>query len=155
MGKAEMMQQTKRDFMTAAAASAFAAAIAPRLANASPADVAAEIRKAFGDKSMSPGRVKIDAPQVAENGLLVPVDVSVESPMTAADHVRSVHIFAEGNPLPSVVTYRFAPEAGRASASTRIRLAQSQNIVAIAEMSDGSLFSTRVEVRVTVGGCGS
>lgn len=147
-------EHTRRTVLRTACIAAAAAIIAPRMASATPGDVAAEIRKLFGDKTPASGRIKLDAPQIAENGLAVPVNIEVESPMTAADHVKTVHVFAEGNPAPGVVSYRFTPECGKASASTRMRLAQTQNIVVVAEMSDGRLFSARQEITVTVGGCG-
>ena len=130
------------------------AALAPRLALADPAAVAAELKKLFGEKTFSTGRIKLDIPEIAENGFVVPVTVDVESPMTDADHVKAVHIFAEENPQPTVATYRFTPACGKASASTRMRLAKSQWVVCIAEMSDGSLYSAKAQVKVTVGGCG-
>jgi sulfur-oxidizing protein SoxY len=147
-------QLSKRNFVKAAGLAAVAAIIAPRLAFASAADVRAEIKKLYGDRAIGSGRIKLDVPQIAENGLVVPINVEVESPMTADDYVKSVHVFAEGNPLPSVISYRFTPEAGKAAASTRMRLAQTQDIVVVAEMSNGQLFSTRSEVKVTIGGCG-
>jgi sulfur-oxidizing protein SoxY len=85
---------------------------------------------------------------------VVPVNVEVESPMTDADYVKSVHVFAEGNPLPGVVSYKFTPASGKASASTRMRLAETQNIVCIAEMSTGKLHMAKANVKVTIGGCG-
>jgi len=84
----------------------------------------------------------------------VPLTVEVESPMTADDHVTAVHVFADGNPLPNVARMQFTPKSGEAVASTRIRLAQTQKIYALAEMSDGSVFSAVQEVKVTIGGCG-
>ncbi|MBX9757452.1 MAG: thiosulfate oxidation carrier protein SoxY [Beijerinckiaceae bacterium] len=147
-------EHTRRSVLRTACIAAAAAVIAPRMANATPGDVAAEIRKLFGDKAPASGRIKLDVPQIAENGLAVPINIEVESPMTAADYVKSVHVFAEGNPAPGVVSYRFTPECGKASASTRMRLAQSQNIVVIAEMSGGQIFSVRQDITVTVGGCG-
>ena len=74
--------------------------------------------------------------------------------MTDKDYVKSVHVFADGNPLPGVVSYRFTPSSGKAAASTRMRLAQTQNIIAIAEMSNGNLHSTKSNIKVTIGGCG-
>ena len=145
---------SKRQFLRTAGIAAVAAIIAPRMAFASANDVAAEIKKLYGEKKPESGRIKLDVPQIAENGLVVPINIEVESPMTAADYVKSVHVFAEGNPLPGVVSYKFMPEAGKAAASTRMRLAQTQHIVVLAEMSDGKLFSTRAEVKVTIGGCG-
>ena len=91
---------------------------------------------------------------LAENGNTVPVGFEVQSPMTGADHVKAVHLFAEGNPEPSVASIRFSPASGRAKAATRMRLAKTQNIVAVAEMSDGSVYMAKTEVKVTIGGCG-
>jgi sulfur-oxidizing protein SoxY len=146
--------RTRRDVLRTAALAAFAAALAPRMARADEKAVAEELKKLYGDKPIKEGRIKLDVPQIAENGLVVPVNIDVESPMTANDYVKAVHIFADGNPLPGIVSYRFTPECGKASASTRMRLAQTQNVVCVAEMSDGSLFSTKAEVKVTIGGCG-
>jgi sulfur-oxidizing protein SoxY len=98
--------------------------------------------------------VKIDVPAIAENGLVVPINIEVDSPMSEKDYVKAVHVFADGNPLPGVVSFSFSPECGKASAATRMRLAQTQNIVAIAEMADGALFTSKAEVKVTIGGCG-
>ena len=148
------MQASKRQFLRTAGIAAVAAVIAPRLAFASPAEVPAEIKKLYGDKKMASGRIKLDVPQIAENGLVVPINVEVESPMTAANYVKSVHVFAEKNPLPGVVSYKFTPESGKAAASTRMRLAETQDIVVVAEMSNGELFTTKSEVKVTIGGCG-
>ena len=100
------------------------------------------------------GPLKLDIPSIAENGLVVPLAAEMDSPMTEADHVTAIHIFADGNPVPSVATFRFTPDSGKAAASTRIRLAQTQNVVAIAETSTGALFRVQSEVKVTIGGCG-
>ncbi len=93
-------------------------------------------------------------PEIAENGLVVPIGVEVESPMTDADYVKAVHVFADGNPQPGVVSYQFTPACGKASAATRMRLAQTQDVICIAEMSNGDLFSAKANVKVTIGGCG-
>lgn len=146
---------TRRSFALGALAGAAAAVIAPRLAFADAKAVAAEIAALYGDRAPAAGRIKLDLAQIAENGLAVPIGVEVESPMTDADYVRSVHVFADGNPAPSVVSFAFTPDCGRAAAATRMRLAQSQNIIVVAEMSDGRLFSHRQDVKVTVGGCAS
>ena len=103
---------------------------------------------------MAAGKIKLDLPQIAENGLVVPVGIDVESPMTDGDYVKAVHIFADGNPLPGIVSYKFTPDCGKASASARMRLAKTQNIIAVAEMSNGALFTAKQEVKVTIGGCG-
>jgi sulfur-oxidizing protein SoxY len=135
----------------------FAAAailMAPRLAQASPAKVQEELKKLFGDKKPTEGKIRIDAPQIAENGLVVPITVDVESPMTDANYVKSLHLFADGNPQPGVVSFKFTPASGKATATTRMRLAQTQNIVCVAQMSDGTLHTASAEVKVTIGGCG-
>jgi sulfur-oxidizing protein SoxY len=136
------------------AAAALVAVLAPGLAIASPETVEAELKKLLGDRKPAEGKVKIDAPQIAENGLVVPITVEVESPMTEASHVKAVHVFADGNPLPGVASFKFSPASGKAMASTRMRLAQTQNIVCIAEMSDGAVHMAKAEVKVTIGGCG-
>lgn len=146
--------QTRRRFMRTASVAAVVAAFAPHMVLADEKAVAAEIKKLYGDKKIGSGRVKLDVPQIAENGLVVPVNIEVESPMTDADFVKAVHVFAEGNPAPGVVTYHFTPDCGKAAASTRMRLAQTQNVICIAEMSNGDLFSAKQEVKVTIGGCG-
>ncbi|MEP9348352.1 thiosulfate oxidation carrier protein SoxY [Xanthobacter sp. KR7-225] len=145
---------SRRRALKIAGLAALTAALAPRMLLASEAQVADELKKLFGGKAMGEGKIKLDLPEIAENGLVVPITVDVESPMTEADFVKSVHVFADGNPLPQVVTYRFTPESGKASASTRMRLAQTQNVIAVAEMSNGALYSAKAQVKVTIGGCG-
>jgi sulfur-oxidizing protein SoxY len=145
---------SRRSALTGASAMAFAAILAPRMAMATEAHVADEIKKLFADKKMLDGKIRLDVPQIAENGLVVPVSVEVESPMTDADYVKTVHIFADGNPLPGVASFTFTPACGKASAATRMRLNQTQNIVCIAEMSSGVLHMAKAEVKVTIGGCG-
>ena len=147
-------EPTRRDAMTLAAIAGLAAILTPRMSFADEKAVAAEIGKLYGDKKMESGKIKLDVPEIAENGLVVPVNVEVESPMTDADYVKSVHVFADGNPLPGVVSYHFTPACGKAAASTRMRLAQTQNIVCVAEMSNGTLYTTKSNVKVTIGGCG-
>jgi sulfur-oxidizing protein SoxY len=148
------LEPTRRDTLTLAAIAGIAAMLAPRMSFADEKAVAAEISKLYGDKKLESGKIKLDVPEIAENGLVVPINVEVESPMTDADYVKAVHVFADGNPLPGVVTYRFTPACGKASASTRMRLAQTQNIVCIAEMSNGTLYTAKSNIKVTIGGCG-
>ena len=114
------------------------------------------IAEAVGDKTVEDagGLIDLDLPQIAENGNTVPLTVSVDSPMTEDDHVQSVHIFADGNPRPEVATFHFTKHSGKASAATRMRLAKTQNVIAVAEMSDGRVLKAGVEVKVTIGGCG-
>ena len=101
------------------------------------------------------GGITLDAPEVAENGNMVAVSIRVDSPMTEADHVRRIALLSTRNPVAEVATFHLTPISGEAFVSSRIRLSESQDVVAIAEFSDGSLVQTRREVRVTVGGCGA
>ena len=125
-----------------------------RPAAATPEELAVALRQAFGNRPMTPGKVTLDLPRLAENGNVVPVTVSVESPMTEQDHVKSIHLFAEKNPLPRVLDVELGPHNGRARVSSRIRVATSQQMSAVAVMSDGTLWSAAVEIEVTVAGCG-
>jgi sulfur-oxidizing protein SoxY len=118
------------------------------------AATAAALRRAIGERTPEEGRVTLRVPSIAENGNTVPLTIVVDSPMTAADHVKAVHLFADKNPTPDVASFRFTPAMGRAQADTRIRLGQTQDVIAVAEMSDGRLFIGRAEVKVTIGGCG-
>jgi len=145
---------TRRAFLATAGGGLAALVVAPTSALADAKMVADEIAKLYGSKSIKEGRIKLDLPSIAENGLVVPLSFEVESPMTEADHVKSVHFFAEGNPNPQVAAFTFTPFAPKAAASIRIRLAKTQNIVAIAEMSNGDVYKATKEVKVTIGGCG-
>ncbi len=111
------------------------------------------IRKLVGTKTINKGRVKLDVPPLVENGHLVPLTVSVDSPMSDADHVKAIHVFTERNPLPEMASFRLGPRAGRAYVATRVRLADTQNVVAIAELSDGSFWSDSVFMIVTLAAC--
>jgi sulfur-oxidizing protein SoxY len=125
------------------------------IAPAAAANNAQEMIKTFtGGKAATEGKIKLDLPEIAENGNTVPMTVSVESPMTDAAHVTDVLIVADGNPNAGVVTFRFTAASGVAEANTRIRLAQTQNIIAVAKMNDGSFFTASKQVKVTIGGCG-
>lgn len=114
----------------------------------------AEAIRAFaGTAEIGTGRVTLDVPPLVENGNVVPLGVSVESPMSEADHVRRIAIFNERNPEPNVLTVHLGPRAGRAAISTRIRLAGSQRVTAVAEMSDGSYWQASADVIVTLAAC--
>lgn len=146
---------SRRQIMITMSAAAFAALSLPTgEALASALDVEAAVMKRIGGKTPKSGRIKLELPEIAENGSTVPLTVHVESPMTSGDYVKQVHFFAELNPNPDVATFQFTPRSGKASASTRIRLAKTQNIVAVAEMSDGSVYMNKSQVKVTIGGCG-
>src|SRR5690554_2184801 len=94
------------------------------------------------------GRVSLDVPEIAENGNTVPMTVRVDSPMTADDHVEAVLILTSANPNPGVATFNFTPMSGSAEANTRIRLAETQDVIAVAKMSNGTYFMDRKGVRV-------
>lgn len=111
------------------------------------------VRKVVGGARVNVGRVTLELPPLSENGNAVPLAVQIESPMTAADHVRAIHVFTERNPQPDVVSFRLGPRAGRARVATRIRLADSQTVVAIGELSDGSFWSGSAQVVVTLAAC--
>ena len=136
------------------AAAAVASSAAPGPAFAAKNDVDDLIRKFTGGKTAAEGRVRLDLPEIAENGNAVPVTVSVESPMTEQSYVSDVLVVAEGNPRGGVATFHFSPASGVAEVNTRIRLAETQNVIAIAKMNDGTVFKTSKQVKVTIGGCG-
>jgi len=149
-------RSTRRRFLalTGGAAALGALPVAtPKPAAASPATMAAAMRDISGGAAIRAGKVKLDVPPLVENGNTVPMTVSVSSPMTTEDHVRSIHVLVEKNPQPNVGNFVLGPRAGRAQVSTRIRLADSQKIVAIAKLSDGSLWSATVDVVVTLAAC--
>jgi sulfur-oxidizing protein SoxY len=152
--KSKPVHTTRRETLALAAMAGLAALLAPRISVADEGAVTAELKKLYGDKKFDSGKIKLDVPEIAENGLVVPINVEVDSPMTEQDYVKAVHVFADGNPLPGVVTYRFTPACGKAAASTRMRLAQTQNIVCVAEMSNGALYTAKSNIKVTIGGCG-
>ena len=144
---------SRRTFLTTVTG-AIAITLLPSTLSAATDDVKAEIKKLYGDKPMKDGKIKIDLPSIAENGLVVPLGFEVESPMTEKDYVKAVHFFAEGNPSPGLASFYFTPMSPKAAAAIRIRLAQTQNIVAVAELSNGEIYTARKEVKVTIGGCG-
>jgi sulfur-oxidizing protein SoxY len=124
-----------------------------RPVEATPAALAAAIRNVVGAAVVKTGKVKIDVPPLVENGNTVPMTVSVVSAMTPDDHVKSIHVFNEKNPQPNIGNFYLGPQAGRAQISTRIRLADSQKITAIAHLSDGSFWSASADVVVTLAAC--
>jgi sulfur-oxidizing protein SoxY len=143
---------TRRDFM-ALAGGAAVLAVTLRQAEATPATLAAAIRNVVGAAPVKTGKVKLDVPPLVENGNTVPMTVSVASPMAPEDHVKSIHVFNEKNPQPNIANFYLGPHAGRAQVSTRIRLADTQKVVAIAKLSDGSFWSATVDVVVTLAAC--
>ena len=143
---------TRRMLLATAAGVGFASFTAST-ADATADAMAEAIRDLIGETQLSPGKVKLELPSIVENGNTVPLTVSVESPMTEAEHVESIHVFNEKNPQPYVAAFHLAPRAGRAHVSTRIRLADSQRVVAIARLNDGSFWSDGADVIVTLAAC--
>ena len=111
------------------------------------------MREVIGDRTVSEGGIEITAPRLAENGAQVPLTVHVASPMTEADHVRAIHLFATSNPTPGVASFRFHSGIARAEVRTRIRLAEAQRVLVLAELSDGRVLGSAVEIDITTGGC--
>jgi len=111
------------------------------------------IRGVVGEAALHQGRVTLDVPPLVENGNAVPLTVTVDSPMSEADHVKAIHVFNEKNPQPYVIGVVLGPRAGKASISTRMKLADAQRVVGIAEMSDGSFWSGEAHVIVTIAAC--
>jgi sulfur-oxidizing protein SoxY len=107
-----------------------------------------------GGKKATAGKIKIRMPEIAENGNTVPMTVTVDSPMQVGNYVKAVHVVTDNNPRPEVGSFYFTPANGKAEVSTRIRLSQTMNVLAYAELSDGTVWSDRVEAKVTIGGCG-
>jgi sulfur-oxidizing protein SoxY len=153
MTQIDDMRPTRRAVLAGAAGALGAVQLMVRRAEATPQTMKAAIQEVIGEAPVRKGRVTLDIPPLVENGNTIATSVAVESPMTATDYVKAIHIFNEKNPQPNVISVHLGPRAGRAAFSTRIRLADSQNVVAIVEMSDGSLWSDTVEVIVTIAAC--
>ena len=124
-----------------------------RSAESTPATMQAAIRTIVGENQINKGKVTLDIPPLVENGNTVACSVTVDSPMTPSDYVKAIHIFNEKNPQPNVIGVHLGPRAGRARFSTRIRLADTQRVIAIAQLSDGSFWSDSVDVVITLGAC--
>ena len=147
---------TRRQFLGLAGGAAVLGAIpivTVQPAEATPAMLASAIRNVTGGAEVKTGKVKLDIPPLVENGNTVPMTVSVDSPMAPEDHVASIHVFNEKNPQPNIGNFYLGPHAGRPQVSTRVRLADSQKIVAIAKLSDGSFWSASADVVVTLAAC--
>ena len=147
---------TRRQFLRLTGATAVAGAVpivTLRPAEATPAMLTSAINSVTQGALVRTGKVKLDVPPLVENGNTVPMTVSVDNPMTPENHVKSIHVFNEKNPQPNVGNFHLGPQAGRAQVSTRIRLADSQKIVAIAKLSDGSFWSASVDIIVTLAAC--
>jgi len=151
MGIGTTTQATRREFLAATAGAG--ALLMVRPAQATPASMATAIRQVVGEAHVKPGKIKLDLPPLVENGNTVAMSVAVDSPMTAKDYVKAIHVFTEKNPQPNVISIQLGPRAGKAEISTRVRLADTQQVVAICELSDGSFWSDKVDVIITLGAC--
>jgi sulfur-oxidizing protein SoxY len=121
--------------------------------SATPEDLRYAIEQRFGQREIQTGRVNLSLPALAENGNSVRIQVDVDSPMDSNNHVRSLQLFAEANPLPDIARFEFSPYSGKAAIETRIRLAAEQDVVAIAEFNDDSLWSGAGHIVVTEAAC--
>ena len=147
-------EQHDADLIAGSLAVAGAAVITRRPAAAStPGQMETAIRSLIGEAEVRKGKVTLDLPPLVENGNTVPMSVTVESPMTKTDYVKAIHVFNEKNPQPNVISAQLGPRAGKAVVTTRVRLAGTQKLTAIAEMSDGSYWSDTQEVIVTLAAC--
>lgn len=145
---------TRRSFLLLTLLSTTAKAqLPPNIAELRRAALAQAIKTTTGGAPIRAGRVKVDLPPLIDNGNVVPLTVEVESPMSATDHVKAIHVFTERNPQPYVVTAHLGPRAGRARIATRVRIADTGVVTAIAQMSDGSFWSGSVSVVVTLSAC--
>jgi sulfur-oxidizing protein SoxY len=147
---------TRREFLALACGTFAGAAEAQLPSNIEALRKAAlqeALRKVVGGATVRRGKVKLDLPPLIDNGNAVPLSVTVESPMTSTDHVKAIHVFAEKNPQPYVLSARFGPRAGRAQLATRARIADTGTVMAVAQMSDGSFWSDSVSVVVTLSAC--
>jgi len=147
---------TRRQFLGiagTAAAIGTVPVVSLRPVAATPETMTAAIRNVIGSAAVRIGKVKLDVPPLVENGNTVPMTITVSSPNTSEDHVKSIHVFNEKNPQPNIGNFYLGPRAGRGQISTRIRLADSQKITAIARMSDDSLWSATADVVVTLAAC--
>ena len=145
------MSTSRRNFLIAVGGIGLATTVGS--ARATPEAMREAIRRVARTAAIRVGKVKLDIAPLVENGNSVALSVTVESPMTTADHVKAIHVFTEKNPLPEVISVFLGPRAGRASISTRVRLADTQAVIAVAELSDGSFWSASADVIVTLAAC--
>ena len=147
---------SRRDFVLGASAVAALTAFLPLGAGPAQAKTSWQdaMKAIIGDAKPADGKVKVTLPEIAENGNTVPFSLSVESSMTQKSYAKHVHVFASGNPRPDVASFTFSPLSGKAEASSRMRLGRTQDIIAVAEMSDGKFYMAKRTVKVTIGGCG-
>jgi len=144
------MRPSRREFLIGSAGIGMASALP---ASATPAMLEEAIRNVIGEANLQTGKITLEVPPLVENGNTVPVTIIVDSPMSEAEHVKAIHVFNEKNPQPHVISITLGPRAGKARIATRIKLADTQRIVGIAEMSDGSFWTGEANVIVTIAAC--
>jgi sulfur-oxidizing protein SoxY len=142
---------TRRQVMAASTGLAVSLLVRPALAQSD--ELSAAVSNYAAGQKVTPGKVKLDVAELVENGNVVPITVVVDSPMTAANHVKAIAVFNEKNPQREVAKFTLGPRYGKASVSTRIRLATTQKLVAVAQMSDGTYWSHTADVIVTLAAC--
>jgi sulfur-oxidizing protein SoxY len=147
------MRPSRREFLIGSAGIGMASALPLESASAAPAMLEEAIRNVIGEANLQTGKITLEVPPLVENGNTVPVTIIVDSPMSKADHVKAIHVFNEKNPQPHVISIALGPRAGKARIATRIKLADTQGIVGIAEMSDGSFWTGEANVIVTIAAC--
>jgi len=147
------MPTTRREFLGLAGSVTVFPIVTLRPVEATPTILNAAIRNVVGEAAIRTGKVKLDIPPLVENGNTVPMTVSVASPMTADDYVKSIHVFNEKNPQPNIGNFYLNPSSGRAQVSTRMRLADTQKVVAIARMSDDTFWQVAADIVVTLAAC--
>jgi sulfur-oxidizing protein SoxY len=151
-----MRQVDRREFVRGGAAVVTAAAlvVGDTLAQDAASSWEEAVKKIVGEAKPTEARATLDMPEIAENGNTVPFAVAIESPMTENDYVKAIHVISTGNPQPGVATFRLTPASGKAAVASRMRLARTQDVIVLAELSDGKFLQTKRSVKVTIGGCG-
>jgi sulfur-oxidizing protein SoxY len=148
----------RREFLLGATATAALLGVLGRSdgawAQAKPEAWEEALAKIVGDAKPVEGKLTFELPEIAENGNTVPFSVAVDSPMTEQDYIKAVHVISTGNPQPGIATFHFTPLSGKASVASRLRLAKTQDVLSVAELSDGKFLLAKRAVKVTIGGCG-
>ena len=154
--KQAMKQVDRREFVlgSAAVVTLAALAIGDTMAQDAAAGLGRNREEDPRGRQAHRRKTDMDLPEIAENGNTVPFTINVDSPMTDKDYVKAIHVISTGNPQPGVATFHFIPQSGKAAVASRMRLARTQDIIALAELSDGRFMQTRRSVKVTIGGCG-
>ena len=147
------MYPGRRELIVCSAVCAVVSALPVAPASATPAMLEAAIREVVGESDLKKGKVTLDVPPLVENGNAVPITIIVDSPMSGTDYVKAIHVFNEKNPQPHVISIRLGPRAGKARVATRIKLADAQRVVGVAEMNDGSFWTGEANVVVTIAAC--